>query len=39
MFHGITVGSSVPLKKRYSVAELPTSLESPRVIQSRSVRL
>ena len=39
MFQGITVGSLAPLKKRYSVAELPTSLESPRVIQSRAVRL
>ena len=39
MFQGITVGSSVPLKNRYSVAELPTSLESPRVIQSSLVRL
>ena len=39
MFHGITVGSVLPMKNRYSVAEFPTSLASPSVIQSRPVRL
>ena len=39
MFHGITVGSVVPLKNRYSVAELPIALESPSVTQSRPVML